>query len=70
MEKERIRKYFLSCGDLLNSGVVGAISPRCWGPLLAPLLIHCWRHGSSEFPCLTVRQPLVKWPVFPQLKHE
>jgi hypothetical protein len=36
LEKERTHEYFLSGGYLLNGGVVGAASPRCW----VPLLIH------------------------------
>jgi hypothetical protein len=44
IEEEHTHKHFLSCGNLLHSGVVGAASPRCWALLLAPLLIHpnCW----------------------------
>jgi hypothetical protein len=40
IEEERTCKHFLSCGNLLHSGVVGVTSPQCW----APLLIHpnCW----------------------------
>jgi hypothetical protein len=44
IEEERTHKYFLSRGNLLHGGVVGAASPWCSAPLLAPLLIHpnCW----------------------------
>jgi hypothetical protein len=43
VEEERTHKYFLSCGDLLNDGVAGVASPRCW----APLLVHRQCHDSG-----------------------
>jgi hypothetical protein len=44
VKEERVCKYFLSCGNLLHGGVVGVARPWCWGPLLAPMLVHhyCW----------------------------
>jgi hypothetical protein len=65
MEEECTHEYFLSSGDLLYDSVVGVTSPRCW----APLLFIMGTTTLTELPCLTVRQSLVKWLVFPQLKH-
>jgi hypothetical protein len=44
VEEERTHNHFLSHGNLLHGGVVGAARPWCWAPLLAPMLIHhcCW----------------------------
>jgi hypothetical protein len=44
IEEECTRKHLLSRGNLLHGGVVGTANPRCWAPLLAPVLIHpnCW----------------------------
>jgi hypothetical protein len=42
MEVECTCEYFLSGGDLLHGGVVGATSSRCW----ACLLIHHGCHDS------------------------
>jgi hypothetical protein len=44
VEKERTCKHFLSCGNLLHGGLVGAARPRCWTPLLGLMLVHhgCW----------------------------
>jgi hypothetical protein len=44
IEEERTCKQFLSCGNLLHGGVVGAARLRFWAPLLAPMLVHpgCW----------------------------
>jgi hypothetical protein len=56
IEKERTRKHFLSRGNLLYGGVVGAASLRCWAPLLAPMLIHpnCWEARCIVLLGLTV----------------
>jgi hypothetical protein len=55
IEEERTRKYFLSHGNLLHSGVVSATNLRCWAPLLAPMLIHpnCWEARCISLLWLT-----------------
>jgi hypothetical protein len=32
--------HFLSRGNPIHGGVVDVASPRCWAPLLAPILVH------------------------------
>jgi hypothetical protein len=40
IEEEHTQKNFLSCGYLIDGGVVDTAKPWCWASLLAPLLVH------------------------------